>query len=157
MMTGYLLVVYVHLLAAVLWVGYILFWALILRRPSRGLDALRSAIFIRLLHRTPWPPTSLPVPYRVRFPGLGWGALAVLGATGLFMLYAQGGIAQRPIARELLFSPYGRTLSVKLIMVVALAACQLVLIKKPTQRWAHLGLIATVFIIALSALLARGG
>lgn len=157
MMTGYLLVVYVHLLVAVLWGGYILFWALILRRPGSGLEALRSATFIRLLKHTPWPPASLPVPYRIRFPGLGWGALAVLAATGLFMLYAQGAISQTAIARELVFSTYGRTLSVKLILVVALAACQLCLIRKPAQRWAHLGLIATVLIIALSVLLARGG
>lgn len=157
MLTGYLLVVYVHLLVAVFWVGYILFWALILRRPIHGLDALRSATFIRLLHRTPWPPASLPVPYRVRFPGLGWGALAVLGATGLFILYAHAVMSQTAMARELVLSPYGRTLGAKLVLVVALAVCQFFLIKKLTQQWAYLGLIATVFILALSVLLGRGG
>ena len=73
---------FIHVLAAVTWIGGMLFIALILVPVARRLDApLRT----RLVHET-----------GVRFRAVAWGALAVLVASGLVNLWLRPELLSAP-------------------------------------------------------------
>jgi putative copper export protein len=72
----YYLNVTIHVLAAMLWLGGMLFLAAVGAPVLRGLEpATRAEVFRRLGER---------------FRGVGWGAIAVLVATGILNLWFRG-------------------------------------------------------------------
>jgi hypothetical protein len=152
-MAPYLLTVYVHIMAAVFLVGYTLFWMIITGSLNQRLDAPESARLLRLINQAHWPPDVIPVPYRVNFPGLGWGALFVLIATGAFVLYSQGMTSQQVISGELFLSPFGWILAAKLILVIALMIFQISLTYQPAPRLIYLNMLVTLLVVILSVLL----
>lgn len=81
--TSALLVRWVHVLAAMVWIGGMLFVALVLIPAARRLDdpVLRS----RLIHEL-----------GVRFRAVGWTALALMVATGLLNLWFRPDILYSP-------------------------------------------------------------
>lgn len=102
----YFLSVLAHILAAVVWIGGMLFLVLVVVPAlQRGVPpATRSAI-IRDAGR--------------RFRLVGWICLVVLAATGLANLAARGvslAVARRP---EFWETPFGGLLAVKLVLVAA--------------------------------------
>jgi putative copper export protein len=110
MRTLYLLNVTVHVLAAMLWVGGMLFLGLVgapvLRRVEPA--ALRARLF-RDLGRA--------------FRPVGWGALGVLLVTGVMNLAFTGVLGDGRLASAAFWSaPYGRTLAWKLAAVTAMLA-----------------------------------
>jgi uncharacterized membrane protein len=154
-MTWYLLSVYVHILATVFWMGYALFWAITAYALQQRLPAPESRRLFGMIKHTAWPPVGVPAPYRVPFPGLGWAALLVLTVTGLFMLASQGVTLQQVTSGALFFDAAGRTLALKLLLVVALLVWQLVLTYRPVAWtiYPHIG--GAVCVVALSVLLAH--
>jgi putative copper export protein len=109
MRTLYLLNVTVHVLAAMLWVGGMLFLGLVgapvLRRVEPA--ALRARLF-RDLGRA--------------FRPVGWGAIGVLLATGVTNLWLTGVLDGRLATASFWSAPYGRTLAWKLAAVAAMLA-----------------------------------
>jgi putative copper export protein len=100
----YLLSVYVHLLCAAIWIGGMLFLALVivpvLRRPEMRVQA--PALFATT---------------GIRFRAVGWATLVTLVATGLVQTsYRAGGVATLgdPVWWSL---PFGRILALKLALV----------------------------------------
>jgi putative copper resistance protein D len=106
----YLLNVTVHVLAALLWLGGMFFFALVGAPVLRRLEpaALRARIFAELGQA---------------FRAVGWIAIAVLLATGALNLYFAGilrGGAMQDAAFS--FTPYGRALAWKLAAVAVMIA-----------------------------------
>ena len=106
----YLANVTVHVLAAMLWLGGMLFLGAVGAPVLRGVEppSLRAALFARL---------------GLRFRTVGWAAIGVLVVTGLVNLHFagvwRGGRWHDP---ALWSSPYGHTLAVKLAAVLAMIA-----------------------------------
>lgn len=108
MRTLYLLNVTVHVLAAMLWVGGMLFLGMVGAPVLRRVEPapLRARLF-RDLGRA--------------FRPVGWGALAVLVATGVMNLAFAGVLRGGRLASAAFWSaPYGRTLAWKLTAVAAM-------------------------------------
>ena len=149
-MTWYLLTVYAHILLAVFWIGYALFWTIMIGSLKHNVDVPESARLLRLINRSPWPPTVIPVPYRMTFPGLGWAALLLLVATGILILNARGVLLQHIASGELFAGPFGWTLGTKLILVIALLICQLLLSYRPAPAVIYLNMLVALFVVILS-------
>jgi len=144
----YLLVVYVHVVAAVLLVGCALYFtvvALAARGEERGAEPLLLAVA-----RADFPPRGLSAPLRVSFVGLGWLLLAGMGASGAALLLLDGGTAD--VARG---GVPGVNLATKLILFALLLGAQLLLTARPSPRAAHLVTLLLLAIAGLSALIGR--
>lgn len=89
-MTLYLILVYVHLLCAIFWVGYTLYWFYVVSPLHKEPDERRGKEIIQLIDRAVWPPPSLPSPIRLSFSSLGAVSIAVLVLTGFGMLFLRG-------------------------------------------------------------------
>ena len=107
----YLLSVWVHLLAATVWIGGMLFLVLVvvpwLRRGGRA----EAAVFLR--------ETGL------RFRNVGWTCFLLLVVTGTFNLWVRGVRLSDFYRAEWLASPFGKTVVVKLgafLLVLAVSA-----------------------------------
>lgn len=110
MRTLYLLNVTLHVLAALLWLGGMWFFALVGAPVLRRLEppALRARIFTELGQA---------------FRGVGWAAIGVLLATGALNLWFAGVLrGGRLWSAELWSSPYGRALAWKLAAVAVMVA-----------------------------------
>jgi uncharacterized membrane protein len=103
----YLFSVWLHILAAVMWVGGTLFLVIVLvpaiRRPEFG--GIAPALIRSTAHRFRW---------------VGWVCFCILIATGLLNLVARG-IGFKELGEAAFWQgSFGRTLAIKLILVVAI-------------------------------------
>jgi hypothetical protein len=146
----YLLTVYVHIVATVFWVGYVLFWMIMAGTLTRSMPAPESKRYLQLLQHAAWPPKGLPAPYRFTFPALGWANLAVLVLTGALILQQQGLTLPQLVAGTV--SP---VLLAKLGGVAALCLCQLFLSSQPRVKLMPVNLGLTLGVVVLSVLLVR--
>jgi uncharacterized membrane protein len=105
----YQLLVWVHLVAACFWVGGILFFALVLVPALRRCDAPQVTT-LRLIGQ--------------RFRKLGWGSLALLVVTGIVNVLHRVP-SDNLLLGEFWFSPWGRVLALKLILVASVIAVSL--------------------------------
>lgn len=97
-MAWYLISVYIHIMAACLWIGHMIFWVVAAGTiTKRFLSAETRGVVLAL---------------RDEFGQIGWPSLFVLTATGVFILYHQGTTIEQIIS-----SPSGRLLGGKLILV----------------------------------------
>ena len=143
-MTLPLILVYGHLVARVLLVGYLLFWFIM----TAGLERLEPAAAVApltgaMLAGARWPPAGVPWKLRLSLPGLGWALFAVMVATGL-ALYAAG---PRP--------PLDGILGLKLVLLSALGLSQLRLHRRPTRGSATLTLFLALALVLASARIRR--
>lgn len=107
MQTIYVVAVWLHILAAVLWVGGMAFLVLILAPLLRRLND--DALAADLLHR---------VGSRLR--PVGWACLAMLVATGLCILAGRGVTLADVTGGSFWSSPFGQALRIKLIVVLVI-------------------------------------
>lgn len=134
-MTVSLLVDYVHLVAAVAFVGYTLFWAVIAVSLERRFDRAEAARLLRAVRASRWPNVAVPPAARLPLPLLGWGFLLVLGVTGASLGIRGGGV-----------------FSAKLALVALLVVAQAALTAKPGRGLALANLAAALAVVGLSAL-----
>jgi uncharacterized membrane protein len=103
----YLLSVWLHILSAVVWIGGMVFLALVLvpviRRPEN------RAIAASLIHST-----------GVRFRWVGWACLGLLIFTGTFNLVYRGFDWVDLWSGRILQGPFGLVLGIKLLLVAAI-------------------------------------
>ncbi len=99
-------VVFLHLLAAVVWVGGTVFLSLVLVPVARRLPPAERAALITQVG--------------VRFRTVGWIALAVLVLTGLANAAFRGVTWEGVVTGRVVASTWGRTLALKVALVAAI-------------------------------------
>ncbi len=167
MRTLYLLSLWLHILAAAVWVGGMIFLALVLV-PALHRPAYRSTAQ-RLIHET-----------GLRFRFVGWTALALLLLSGTLNLAFRGYTRDDLWTGRLWQGPFGRTLAVKLILVALILAVTALhdfvigprasarLMEDPDSPEARhlrrraswigrLNLLLSLLVLALAVALVRGG
>jgi len=107
----YLLSVWIHILAAMAWIGGMFFLVLVVVPWLRAGDRAIAGAFLRETGE--------------RFRSVGWTCFAILAVTGTFNLYARGVRLGDLVRPEWLASPFGRSVLSKLglfALVLAVSA-----------------------------------
>lgn len=162
----YHLSVYLHIVAAAVWVGGLLFLALVAVPAARQLPPPDRARVTALLGR--------------RFLPLAWGALGVLIVTGVINAAYRGVTWEGIVTGRLIAGPFGRVLVAKLILVavtlglsalhdfrIGPAARRLaqrgradapgvLRLRRAATRIGRLNAVLALIIVALAVLLVRG-
>jgi uncharacterized membrane protein len=154
-MAVYLLAVYLHMIATVFWVGYILFWVILVGSRVRQLKTPELAQLLTRVNESSWPPILMFLPYHLKLRALGWCTLVVLFLTGGFILYYRGLTFQSIISGELYLVKFGQVLVAKFVLLIGLAIVQLLVTYRPSPRLIYLQLLTTLSMIGLSVLLVR--
>jgi putative copper export protein len=102
----YQLSVFLHILSAVIWIGGMLFLALVVVPATRGLPPAERAALFGVLGR--------------RFRAVGWACIAVLLVTGVVNAAYRGVTLENVGSAALWSSPFGTTLALKLGVVALL-------------------------------------
>ncbi len=101
------LVLWVHIVAATVWVGEIIFLGLVMQLVAKSLIS------------DPFERSKFVAKVGIRFNVVGWGSLGILALTGLYNLVrVAGGPTQVPFL--LLKTSFGLILDVKLIFVLGM-------------------------------------
>jgi uncharacterized membrane protein len=124
----YVLAVWVHVLTVIVWMGAMFFE-----------DPKSVRMTSQIAHR---------------IGGLGWYAQAVLWTTGLFILNYRGVSPRTLFSAQFMTSSWGRTLWVKILLVLVLLAFQFMVGNKPSKLVYGYILVAVV-IVGISVLLVR--
>jgi uncharacterized membrane protein len=162
---SYYLLVTVHVLAALLWLGGMFFLGAVGAPVLRAIEppALRQRLFQQL---------------GLRFRSVGWTAIGVLVATGVLMLHARGLLHWSGVlgSRDFWRTTFGAALAWKLVavttMIVVSAVHDFVLgpaagraepgsdraiaLRKHAAHLARLNSIVGLFLVAAAVRLARG-
>ena len=141
-MNLYRLCIALHFLAFSLWLGHMFVWSLVIGpalkkvRPPEKAELLRE----RSLY----------------MGGLGWPALTVLVATGLYLLSRRGIQPAALLQAATYAGPLGKALAVKLSMVVLMIGYQSVYGHRPAPLAIYANKLFAMLIIAASVVLVRG-
>jgi putative copper export protein len=107
----YQLSVFLHILSAIVWIGGMLFLALVIVPATRGLPPPdRSALFSAVGRR---------------FRAVGWVCIGLLLLTGIVNSAYRGVTLDNVLTAELWTSPFGRVLSLKLAVVAVMLTLSL--------------------------------
>jgi len=109
MQTIHFVAILLHILAAAVWIGGMIFLGVVLIPILRDRSLAGQAT--QLIHRT-----------GIRFRNLGWASLLILIASGVVNLTRWGVDFDRATSAELWTSPWGRILALKLALVTAALA-----------------------------------
>lgn len=108
--TLYHLLVFVHLMAALVWLGGMFFFALVGAPVLRTLES--TALRTRLFHQL-----------GVRFRTVGWWSIGLLVVTGLGILHVRGVLRWEVLSDVAWWgTPFGRALAWKLVLVGIMVA-----------------------------------
>ena len=163
----YLISVWLHVLAAAIWVGGMVFVALVVvpviqRKELEGAGA-------RLIHLT-----------GIRFRWVGWACFVLLLLTGLVNILARGFAWADLFAAQFWTGPFGRLLALKLFVFALILAASAVhdfvvgpravaiwqerpgsaeatRLRRQATRFGRLNLLLALLIVALGVMLVRGG
>lgn len=124
----YLVAVYVHVLTAAVWLGAMLF-----EDPASHRFMCRLACRLR---------------------GIGGPSLAILIATGVFLLYARGVDVAAVASGRFFASRYGQVFAAKLALVALLVGLQVTRGNRPS-RALYGYLLSVLLVVALSVWLVR--
>lgn len=133
---------FVHLVGAVLLIGYLLFWAIMGLALGRRFEPAEVRRYLDVVASARWPHVAVPWHLRLPWPMVGWVMLAVMILTGALLL---------------LIGPVGfdALMWAKLAAVLALVGLHHGLARRATPPVAHAGLGLGLLIVALSAHLLR--
>lgn len=153
-MASFLVLNWVHLVAAVILGGYVLFWlvmAVAVRDESAALPAADETL--SLIGRSRWPPVVVPKAVRLPLFGLGWALVVFMAASGAVLLRARGIGSAQLASAAFWHERMGLAIGTKAILLVALAVTHARFARHPSPRAAVLGAILVVVIVCASALL----
>jgi len=141
----YLASVWIHILAAMTWVGGMLAFVLMVMPYFRHQPEAARTAFME------W--------FGPRFGAVSWICLAVLAATGTFNLWVRGVRLDDFLRPEWRATTFGHLLLIKLVLVVTVAAVSFAHARPALRPHARaLGralLVASLAIVALAAMLVR--
>jgi len=130
-----------HLLAALIWLGHMFFWSVFSGPVLKKTQPAETAGLLRQLS--------------LHLGGTGWPALGLLLVSGSYMLWWQGPNLDEIRSLEIVASPYGQVLAIKLVLVLFMVVYQAVIGHRPAPRAIYLNMLAAVLVLAASVLLAR--
>jgi uncharacterized membrane protein len=130
-----------HLLAAVLWLGHMFVWSLVVGPAMKRIEPPQTAELLR--------------EYSLFMGGLGWPALAVLIVTGLYMLSWRG-VSPSSLLSGAAFSVAGGILVVKLAPVLFMILYQAVFGHGRAPSAIIINILAALIVLAASVALVRG-
>ncbi len=102
----YQMSVFLHILSAIIWIGGMLFLALVVVPATRGLPPAERASVFGAVGR--------------RFRAVGWGCIGVLIVTGVVNLTYRGVTVESLLTTQFWGSPFGTTLALKLAVVAVM-------------------------------------
>ncbi len=137
----YWLCVSLHLLAASLWLGHMFVWSLVVGPAIKRVEPPATAEFLR--------ERSLVM------GGIGWPALAVLIATGLYLLSVRG-ISPVDLVTGAAYLAGGWMLGVKLLLVLFMIVYQAVWGHRQVARAIYFDMLAALAVLGASVVLVRG-
>jgi len=123
----YILAIWAHITAMAFWFGSMFF-----------ADPESTRFFSKLLERT---------------HGVGWYAHGVLWPTGIFLLYYRG-VLGRLFSADFIATDWGKTLWLKILLVLVLVVFQITVGHKPSKL-VYGYILVTFFIIGISTVLVR--
>jgi uncharacterized membrane protein len=130
-----------HLLAASLWLGHMFVWSLVVGPAQKRIEPPETAALLR--------------DRSLYLGGLGWPALAVLVATGLYLLSARG-ITPGDLVSGAAFAATGDSLALKLAAVLFMIVYQIVWGHRAAPIAIYLNILAALIVLGASAVLVRG-
>lgn len=138
-MIWYSLGIYLHILAAILWIGQAVYWTMVAEPLTRGV-----------------PPETGRLLWEINngLERIGWPCLIVTVLTGIFLVYYQGTTFHEVSSGHLLLTSFGKALGAKLSLVSVMVILQVFV--KPGRlilRW--LLILVGLTVISLSTLLVR--
>src|SRR5262247_3241494 len=89
-MDPYRILVYVHLLASVVFVGLALFWLIMLIALRLEGTPAEVTTLLETANGARWPHVAVPWKLRLPLPWFAWAVLAILVGTGLALLQFRG-------------------------------------------------------------------
>lgn len=92
----------------------------------------------------------------VRWAGLGWPGLAVLTASGAYLLASRGIGVDLLLSADFRASPPGRVLMAKLALVAAMVCYQAIFGHHRAPHAIYFNMLAALLVLAASVVLARG-
>jgi uncharacterized membrane protein len=137
----YWLCISLHLLAATLWLGHMFVWSLVVGPAIKRVEPPATAEFLRARS--------------LFLGGLGWPALAVLIATGLYLLSARG-IHPVDLVTGAAYLGDGWVLGVKLLLVLGMIAYQAVWGHREAGLAIYFDMLAALLVLGASVVLVRG-
>ncbi len=138
----YRICISLHLLAAFLWLGHMFVWPLIVGPSMKRIEPEETAMMLR--------ERSLV------FGGFGWPALAVLLATGLYMLHFLGITPNDLLSGRAFENSGGWVLAAKLALVAWMVVYQSAFGHRRAPVAIYVNILAAIGIVGLSVLFARG-
>jgi uncharacterized membrane protein len=137
----YWICISLHLLAATLWLGHMFVWSLVVGPAIKRVEPPATAEFLR--ERS------------LFMGGLGWPALAVLIATGLYLLSMRG-ISPVDLVTGAAFAGDGGALAVKLFLVLLMVVYQAVWGHRQATVAIYFDMLAALLVLGASVVLVRG-
>lgn len=144
------MLVYVHVMSAILLVGYSLFWALMTAAAHRRFQGVPAARLLDTLYAAHWPPLGLPPRWRIALPNVVWIFLGGLVVSGLWLLAVRGITLHHVWQGSLLESRFGQVLTVKLLLVAVFVINSLLLLVGRVRGFVHVNLLVAVAIALAS-------
>jgi uncharacterized membrane protein len=130
-----------HLLAATLWLGHMFVWSLVVGPAMKRIEPPATAEFLR---------------ERSLFMGaLGWPALAVLIATGLYLLNVRG-VRPLDLVTGAAYLGDGWILGIKLLLVLFMVVYQAVWSHHRAALAIYFDMLAALLVLGASVVLVRG-
>jgi len=139
LLSYYRLIVYAHILAAIFFTGYLLFWVTTVGPIGKRLDRIRGARIIDEM--------------RLKFSGLGWSALAVLVLTGSYLTSHRIGGFGELLSWQFFSTSFGQLLGVKLFLVLVLLIHEMFIGAKAAV--VRIGFTCALLVVGLSVLIVR--
>ncbi len=137
----YLLLVILHVSAALIWFGHMFFWSLVAGFATKTIEPPEKRQLIRDIG--------------TRWGGFGWPSLFVLIVTGVAMIAANGITVHHVVSGEFMTEPIGRVMALKITIVAGMVGYQWFVGHKPAPRLIYVNMMAAALVIGLSVLRVR--
>ncbi len=140
-MNWYLVLVVLHVTAALVWFGHMFFWSLVAGFTTKAIEPPETSGLVRELG--------------LAWGGFGWPSLSVLILTGIGLIWMSGITLHHVLAGEFMYEPIGRVMALKLTIVGGMVLYQWRVGHKPAPKLIYLNMMAALMVIVLSILRVR--
>jgi len=140
-MNWHLVLVTLHVTAALVWFGHMFFWSLVAGFATKSIEPPETSLLVREVG--------------LKWGGFGWPSLFVLVVTGIWMSALNGITMHHVLAGEFLHEPLGRVMAAKLTIVGGMIGYQWFVGHKPAPKLIYVNMLAATAVIILSILRVR--